>query len=244
MSYYDGYCEEPYYEPTPADEIFFEAKQKLEECLKESVKYKLTSTIEENKRLKEENEKMKEKVRNIEWKEKSLNQREKDMERNVLRKKFSEMLKPLEERYQVYRLNYSYVKGDKCNKCNEDRKLKYKTPSGKTAYEDCSCSKTYKVWNTESTEIIRLDLYKDRNYPYSLSVTPKYDGASYDEMYCKFELKTFVESLDDTDMNFDMKEFDYKEVAFKNEDDCQRFCDYLNQKEKLPKKILQPKGVN
>jgi len=165
-----------------------------------------------------------------------------DMERNILRKKFSEMLKPLEGRYQVYRVNYSYVRGDKCSKCNEDRKLEYKTPSGKTAYEDCSCSKTYKVWNTESTEIIRLDLYKDRNYPYSLSVTPKYDGASYDEMYCKFELKTFVENLDDPDMNFDMKEFDYKEVAFKNENDCNKFCDYLNQKEKLPKKILQPKS--
>ena len=244
MSYYDYYGEEPYYEPTPADEIFFEAKQRLEDCLKESIKYRLTSTMEENKQLKEENDKMREKVRNIEWKEKNIEQREKDMERNVLRKKFSEMLKPLEERSQIYRANYSYVRDEKCSKCNDDRKLEYKTPRGKLAYEDCACNKSYKVWKVEKADIIRLDLYKDRNYPYSLSVTPKYDGASYDEMYCKFELKTFVENLDDTDMNFNIEEFDYKEVAFKNKEDCQKFCDYLNKKEKLPKKILQPKSKN
>jgi regulator of replication initiation timing len=238
MSYYEDYGDEPCYEPTPADEIFFEAKQKLEECLKESVKYKLTSTIEENKRLKEENEKMREKVRNIEWKEKSLEQREKDMERNVLRKKFSEMLKPLEERDQIYRVNYSYKMGEKCNKCDENRKLPYTTPRGKTAYEDCVCSKTYKVWNVEKADIIKLSLYKKRDYPYSLSITPIYDSASYDEMYCKFELETFIENIDD----FNMDEFRYNKVGFKNKDDCQKFCDYLNQKEKLPKKIMQPKG--
>lgn len=242
MSYYSYYGEEPYYEPTPADEIFCEAKQKLEDCLKESIKYKLTATMEENKQLKEENDKMRKKVRDIEWKEKNIEQREKDMERNVLRRKFSEMLKPLEERSQIYRANYSYVRDEKCSKCNDDRKLEYKTPRGKLAYEDCACNTSYKVWDVEKADIIRLDLYKDRNYPYSLSVTPKYDGASYDDMYCKFELKTFVENLDDTDMNFNIEEFDYEEVAFKNKEDCQKFCDYLNKKEKLPKKILQPKS--
>lgn len=238
---YEYFDEEPYYEPTAADKIFFEAKQKLEECLKESVKYKMESILEENKRLKKENDEMKEKVRNVSWREKNIEQRENDMERNILRKKFSEMLKPLEERYQIYRANYSYVKNEKCNKCDDDRRLKYKTPSGKIAYEDCACNKSYKVWNVEKTNIIRLELYKDRNYPYSLSVTPKYDGASYDEMYCKFELKTFVENLNDPDMDFKIEDFDYKEVAFKTEDDCQKYCDYLNEKEKLPKKILSAK---
>jgi regulator of replication initiation timing len=242
MSYYEDYGDEPYYEPTPADEIFFEAKQKLEDCLKESVKYKLTSTIEENRRLKEENEKMKEKVRNIEWKEKTLEQREKDMERNVLRKKFSEMLKPLEEKGYIYRVDYNYKMGEKCNKCNEDRKLPYITPRGKTAYEDCSCSKSYKVWSVEKADAVILNISKQRDYPYSLSVTPEYESASYDERYCKFELKMYIEDIDDVDMNFNMDDFKYCEIGFKKKEDCQRFCDYLNQKEKLPKKILQPKS--
>lgn len=242
MSYYDYYGDEPYYEPTPADEIFFEAKQKLEDCLKESVKYKLSSTIEENKRLKEENEKMRERVRNIEWKEKNIEQREKDMECNVLRKKFSEMLKPLEERSQIYRVDYSYKMGEKCDKCNENRKLPYTTPRGKLAYEDCACSKSYKVWSVEKADIIRLSLYKDRNHPYAISVTPKYDSASYDDTYCKFELKTYIENIDEIDMDINIYEVDFKEIGFKNKEDCQKFCNHLNQKEKLPKKIMQPKS--
>ena len=240
MSYYD--YEEPYYEPTPADEIFFEAKQKLEECLKESVKYKLTSVIEENKILKEENEKMKEKVRSIERKESLLEQRENDMERNVLRKKFSEMLKPLEERDRIYRVNYSYKMGAKCNKCDENRKLQFTTPRGRAAFEDCSCSNTYKVWCVEKADIIKLSLYKKRDYPYTMSITPIYESTDYDDTYCKFKLETFVEALDEF-VDFKISDFDYKEVGFKRKEDCQRYCDYLNEKEKLPKKIKEPKTI-
>ena len=122
MSYWD---EEPYYEPTEADDIFYEASERLKNALKNDVKRKMDSLVEENNRLKEENEKMKKKVSNIEWREKSLENKEKDMERNVLRKKFSEMIKPLEEKMLIWRIEYEYVQGEKCDKCNENRKDKY-----------------------------------------------------------------------------------------------------------------------
>lgn len=243
MSYWD---DEPYYyEPTPADEIFFEAKQKLEECLKESIKYKMEHLAEENARLKTENEKMQEKVRNIEWKEKSLESKEKDLERSVLRKKFSEMLKPLEEQTPMYNADYKWVKRDKCNKCNDDRQIEFTLPSGKKSHEDCTCNKSYKVYYPVLRQMRTLALYKERNYPYSIAVSPKYDSASYDEMYCKFELKQYINNLDDVTDIVDVSKLDYREVGFKREEDCQKLCDYLNVKEKLPKKIIaKAKSIN
>ena len=122
MSYWD---EELYYEPTVADEIFFEASAKLQDCLKDNIKRKMDNLLEENNRLKTENEKMKSKVSNLDWKERNLESREKDMERNILRKKFSEMIKPLEEKMLIWRIEYKYIQGEKCDKCNENRKDKY-----------------------------------------------------------------------------------------------------------------------
>jgi len=232
-SYWD---DEPYYyEPSEADEIFLEAKSKLENALKESIKNKMEQILEENTSLKEENQKMREKVREIEWKEKSLESKEKDLERSVLCKKFSEMLKPLEEKTPMYNVDYKWVYGDKCNKCNENRQIEYTLPSGKRGYEDCTCKKSYVVYYPVLREVVSLSLYKSKDYPYKISVTPKYDSPSYDDTYCHFELKTYIENLDET---YDLKELYYKSVGFKTEEDCQKLCDYLNKKEKVPKKVM------
>lgn len=100
--------EEPYYEPTPADEIFFDAKQKLEDCLKESIKDKIKNLENENTRLKAENTKLKNKFCEVERKEKQLKNEEKDLENKVLRRKFAEMLMPLENQYIIYVADYDY----------------------------------------------------------------------------------------------------------------------------------------
>lgn len=244
MSYWD---DEPYYEPTVADDIFFEASERLKNALKNDIKRKMDNLLEENNRLTEENKKMKDKVSNIEWREKSLENKEKDMERNVLRKKFSEMISPLEEKMLIWRIEYGYVQGEKCDKCNENRMIGYKTPSGKQLYEDCKCAKRYTYYYPSQTEIVTLALYKDRNYPYNISVTPKYDDASYDDTYCKFELKQHIENLDDFENEDselfaeidDMSKWDYKNVGFARQEDCQRFADYLNENNGLPEKIIR-----
>ncbi len=237
--------DEPYYEPTPADEIFYEAQQKLMENLKESVRHKLDLVKEENENLKQQNEELRKKIRNIEWRERQLDEREKDLERNMMRKKFSEMIKPLEEQMTIWRIDYDYVYGEKCNKCNDKRKIEFTSPTGRKMEEYCTCSKTYTYYFPEEAEIIRLALYKNRNYPYTVSVTPKYDSASYDDTYCKFELETYIDSLDDyDDIGNVLEELDYQKVGFKRLEDCQKFADFLNQKNKLPKKIVKRVSEN
>lgn len=237
---YDYYDEESYYEPTPADEIFFEAKEKLENCLKETIKNRIQLLEEENKKLKEENSEFKIKIREVKSKERQLEIKERDLENSVLRKKFSEMLKPLEKQYTIYAVDYGYKWIEKCDKCDEDRKIKFVSPLGRELKENCECSRNFKVWKPKELNIKALSLYKNKKtYPYSISVTPKYDSPSYADMYCKFELQEFIENLNNLEFNFE--DFKYNDIGFKTKEDCQKYCDFLNDKEKkdVPKKYWE-----
>ena len=66
--YEEEYC----YEPTEADEIFIEAKEKLEKALKESVQLGIDRTVEENRRLSEENKNLKERMKHIDTERREL----------------------------------------------------------------------------------------------------------------------------------------------------------------------------
>lgn len=115
--------------------------------------------------------------------------------------------------------------------------------------EACECSKNYKVWKVKPIQIKMLSLYKNKDrYPYAISVTPKYDSPSYEDMYCKFELKTYIENLEEFKKNLieigqklDFGNFEYDNVGFQLQDDCQKYCDYLNKKIKkdVPKEYWE-----
>ena len=57
-----------------------------------------------------------------------------EMKNSLVANLIEEITKPL------YIIDREYIKKPKCNKCDEDRKIWYKTPSGKDAYEYCDCN--------------------------------------------------------------------------------------------------------
>jgi hypothetical protein len=58
----------------------------------------------------------------------------------VRREKLVDVLSALDER--LYTVDAKYEQGEKCEKCDVDRKLRYKTPRGNDTYEMCECSNT------------------------------------------------------------------------------------------------------
>lgn len=117
MSYYDN--EYDYYEPTVGDEIFEEAKDKLFNALKDEIKTEINYLKKENKRLNSCIDEYRKKESDLHIREIQLIQREKQTEKDIYRKKFSQVLKPLEENLTVYRIECYRETGAKCDKCDE-----------------------------------------------------------------------------------------------------------------------------
>lgn len=232
--------EEPYYEPTPADEIFYDAQQKLMECLKDSVKHRIDLIKAENEELKKQNDEWRRKIAEVDARERRIQQREDEFERNAMRRKFSEMLKPMEEQMTIWRVEHDYAYGEKCNKCNDDRNIEFTSPQGTKMTERCQCARQYTYYYPCEAVITVLALYKDSSYPYSVRVQPQYDSASYDNSYCKFKLETYIENLDEyEDVETVLEEITYTNVGFKRMEDCQRYADYLNRRNKVPQKVIK-----
>lgn len=227
--YYDYDEFENYYEPTLADEIFNEAMEKFKETLKDNVKENLKYIQEENKRLKKENDELKKREREISSKEHMLDIREKDLETRTewtfYKKKFSEILNPLEENVTFWKVEYEYRQKDKCNLCDDNREIIFSSPQGKEIKEKCDCDKNYRYYKPALDQIAVIKLWKSTNGK-EFTVTPKYDNNDYDERYCTLVVDEII--------SFNIKDVDkYKSYSsiFKTKEDCQKFCDWLNKEE-------------
>lgn len=233
-----------YYEPSAADEIFNEAQSKLIECLNDSIKNKINAIKEENTRLKKENKELRAKISNIEWREREIESREKNLEQSVLQKTFSEMLKPIEKQIVVWRIAHTYVYGEKCNKCNDNREIEFVSPLGKKLTEKCVCSKPYDYYYPCEVAATTLRVYKTYHSPYQVSITPYYD-ETFDNDFCDFKLKRYIEDLQqfknirDVFEDLIAKYGSMYEVSFAELEDCQKFADYLNENSDIPKDIIK-----
>lgn len=225
---------EGYFEPSSADLIYGEMKNKLKDLMKDEIKHEIKYIKEENKRLEKENEEMQNKLRNIEFRESQLKIKEENMLASSLRKKFSEMLKPLEENMTIYSADYTYVYGEKCSKCDNNRKIIFKSPSGKELNESCQCSKSYAMYSPAERNIVSLDLYKNRNDNRKIILTPQYESKDYDDAYCKFKPKTIITEINGLT---DFSSFSTRETGFATKELCQEYCNYLNRK--IPKDVLE-----
>lgn len=240
--YYDYDEFENYYEPTPADEIFNEAMEKFKETLKDNVKENLKYIQEENKRLKRENDELKQKERQIRDRELTLEMREKDLESksewSFYRKKFSEILKPLEEQLDLWYVRSLSELIPKCDLCDDDRRVEFVSGSGKKIKGDCECKKYHTIYKIEHTKIKELNFYKsDRDRKFVL--TPKYESQSYDDSYFKLETQVLIN-------NFEIdKVTEYKYygsyggfTGFATKEESQKYCDWLNENTKQKEDVV------
>ncbi len=217
--YYD---EEPYYEPTPADQIFIEAVNKLEDALKESVKFRVDKFAIDNEKLKQENKKLKDRVNDISRRERDLENEKESYKRQLKRATLTELLEDYET--VIYRATYNHVMGEKCSNCDEDRKIHFKSPTNKDVTEDCSCKISKKIYKPETHY---MHEFKKTNHSEKLIVWYRRYSDS-DNGYTSSDALTSKDFY--TDQNFeDIKH--YCSLYFKNEEDCKKYCDYLNSKE-------------
>lgn len=207
-----------YYEPSVGDEIYLEAREKLIDALKDSVKQHINSVSIENEKLKQENAKLEKQVIEIKSKEREL-EVEKEIYKKQLRfERLSELIKDLS--VIVYEVTYFNAKKEKCNKCDENRKIYYTTPMGKKASEDCECAATEKEFIVN--EKILYEFRESKNN--SLLMWFKHYEDSGREGYSS---GSAIEVFYD---NYDFKDIPNYNVHFRNKETAEKYKDFLNSK--------------
>lgn len=241
MSYFNG---EDFYEPSEGELFFDEMKEKFREILREDVNSELSRLTKENaelrKTVKEYNDKKMEfsrRERDIQYKEDNLRR---DVEKEFYNKTMEEVFEHLLEDSEVWYAEHIPHEKPKCNLCNEERELIATYPNGEIVKKQCDCARPIYVYEPIISVNKQIKFHKAYKPRYSdhkkcyftKNYRPNKDYAEAYDCYSEFRIENiFDEFNDDVKEYHETKRYGEK-VAFRNKEACQKYCDWLNEKQK------------
>ena len=220
---------EDYYELSEFDEKIEEFK----DCLRKSIKEETQELII---KLQEENEKLKDVKNNWESIQHEYENKTKELQKEISNAKAFAARMRLKELFEFCGMNmvlyypgYDYVYKPKCKKCDDDRNVHFKSPSGRDCKERCSCAEKFKKYSPKPyycTEF-RVDehINSERKYPMLMWFRPYDNNNSYDGYEASY-LCEFVYSGE----AFEFVEENERRPFFRDKEQCQKYCNYLNNK--------------
>ena len=133
------YPDDFYNEPSEFDMQVEEFKESLAKSIK-------SDFLEEMERLKAENRKLQGIKENFEQVKRDYERKKQECERvmreaenKAKRMKVEEMLEQFKTIF--WRVDWEYLYGPKCDKCDKDRRIEITLPSGNTVKDECECEK-------------------------------------------------------------------------------------------------------
>lgn len=219
MGYYD---DDFYYEPSEFDTLVNEFKESLSKSVKEEFVSEMEQLRKENENLQDVKSNFEAIVRDYENKKRQLEHEYQTLKSNVRRERLSELMKGFE--VEFYTVSSRSKEKPKCDKCDENRRLYYKTPSGKDAYEMCECDS--KIHTYEPIPII-LSVLSIRNGKGNAWYKVKIDRQ--DEWLSYYEDSISGDELITSEAQFEDIRYSYKSL-FKTKEIAQKYCDYKNTK--------------
>lgn len=222
---------EDFYNEGPSDyELFM---NDLKETLKKSIKDEF---IKEMDKLRAENKKLQNVKENFEQikldyahKEQELKAREQDMEKNLARKKIMELATIADMKAQIYYIDDDTAYLPKCDKCDENRLIHFKSPTGKDCTEPCpDCGTTYHKYYVKPVDTMKILFPNDpaiRRVAYYLRHDRWGETYSYDLQ------DIYRGSAADYDTSSGYK---MHHTAFESKELAQKICDRINKDRNIP----------
>lgn len=214
------YCDENFYrEPSE----FEEEIEKLKAALASSVQQKF---LDEMDALRRENELLRDFRDEKEAYDRELAQakaqyeakrREAEMQAN--RKKLKDLLALFS--VTGYRVWTNYVQGPKCDKCDKDRKIHYVSPAGRKMTEDCTCAVQTPIYSPKEVSLVSF-------YASDKLSSMYFERESEDRDYDRYDM---CAELYDRHEDITFEKINKYRVVFLKMEDCQRYCDWLNEVE-------------
>ena len=214
--------DEDYFEPGEFDEKIEELKNELRESVKKEIKDELEKLRKENKKLQDIKENFESVKKDYERKKAECNRAMQNAEHKAKQARLKELMDCFKITLWSVRWDYQYKK--KCDKCNFQRYVKVTLPSGKMADDDCECGIGKLVYYPQEQILYRLsDGYRQLMAWYIPRSNAEDDTFTYTK-----DVKVII------DHDKDFEEIDEKKLQgtfFTTKEECQEFCDYMNEKE-------------
>lgn len=232
----DFWDDEDYFEPSEFDEKIGELKEELRNSVKQEIKDEVEKLRKENEELQGIKKNLETIKRDYEAKKWECERSIRDAEQKVRNARISELM----EHFKVVVWNAEpkrqYKK--KCEACNDVRKIQITLPSGKTVDDDCKCDVNAKVYEPKS-----YVLYELSGRSVDIRAWYRKKGKQGEEYFVEDAFSRIAKTIVNHDKTFkSISENDLRNTFFTSQDECQEFCDYLNEKRGVAGYIYNLKG--
>lgn len=227
--YYDEYYD---IEPSEFDEKCGELIEFLKSKVKKEIQDELDRLRKENAELSPLKLTLGNKLAELErekdrykWQENAMREQ---ITRELKRTRLSELLSEFATILYVVR-NEPIVQ-EKCNRCDNDRRIQYTTPLGRIAYERCTCADTINHYVVKEADCSEFKIYTRNDEAYTGKLVGWYK-LKKERDYDYYESATFA--MDNIYKGEDFKDLKYYyNVYFYEKEKAQEYVDWLNDKEK------------
>lgn len=209
--YYD---EDFYAEPSEFENQVEGLKIALASSVKQKFLDEMDALRKENEALREFRDEKDAYYRELKQAKERYEIKMRDAERVASRKRLKDLLSAFS--VTGYRVHIEYVYGPKCDKCDDDRKIHYVSPAGRKMVEDCLCASKAPSYSPREVPLTSFNA-SDKLSSVYFERTVKGDYDRYDKC---------AELYDEKKPPF--SEINRYRVVFLKEDDCMRYCDWLN----------------
>lgn len=225
---FDFYEDEDFFgEPSEFEQQVEEFKASLRKSVKEEFLQRMEALEKENADLREFRDQRDRVMRECDQKVANAKREAREAEEKWKKARLHQLLGDFLT--DGWRVDFTYEKGPKCDQCDENRFLHFKTPRGRDLTEECDCAKTFLVCHPKKVVLSKLYVKKkifgsgcDYNWwgrYYTVENSETEDRYTimddvYESGFCDFE-----------------KVNNQYRAVFLSEEDCQRYCDWLNEQE-------------
>lgn len=229
------------------DEDFYEYPSEFElqiEGFKESLaKYVKSEFLDEMEWLRKENKNLQGIKEHFEQVKRDYERKQNECER-VMREAETKAKRmraqELMEKFKIFlwRPDWEYLYGPKCDKCDINRYIEVILPSGKKVNDDCECAKSrMKVIVPE-----RMVLYEFSDIDREICAFYSECGKE-DDRYYKLDYTSSIpaeKNIVEPGTSFDVleKKEHQRNLLFTTMEECRAYCEYLNEKNKVTSDII------
>ena len=224
--------------PSTGDLVYEEIKKVLLGTVKQEFLDELEKLRKENEELrpyKYERDRMRAELDTVRRDcERRIEAAEDNAKRLTLEELFGECI------VEAWKVERRKVYVPKCDKCDDERKVHFKSPSGKELTEPCECDKYTTVFEPIPALLTRFKIYpkfpivnqfRDSTFdkPVYYWYTTRCDSIINE---CEFQISDFSDvGTNRTVDNLPFKDLNEWYSVFHSKERCQEFCDYLTKKE-------------